>query len=140
VEELRLGRVDVLRPERIVLVQPARLEAEHASARVGQRKEEPALEIVVATLPRQTGRAQLLEREPLLERLPGQRVAAEREAEPELAAALLAQAAAGEVVARRRARLRVPEDPAVVDGRILEQLVQSLAPPAVGLLPLRRLF
>ena len=41
-EELRLGRVHVLRLERIVVVQPPRLEAEHAPACIGEREEQAA--------------------------------------------------------------------------------------------------
>ena len=40
-EELALGRVDVLRAQRVVLAQPPRLEAAHAAARVGEREEQP---------------------------------------------------------------------------------------------------
>ena len=89
VEELRLGRVDVFRGERIVVVQLARLEAEHAPLAVGKREQEPALEIVVPALPRQSRRAQLLAGEALLESFPRQRGPAERETEAELTADLL---------------------------------------------------
>ena len=128
VEELRLGRVDVLRAQRVVLVQPPRLEADDAAARVGEREDEPALEVVAAALARQAGGAQLVGGEPLLRRLARERVAAEREAEPELAADLLAEAAPGEVVARERAGLRVPEVALVERGRLVEQRVEPVAP------------
>ena len=73
----------------VVLVQAPRLESEHAPTRVGEREQQAALEVVAAALARQSGGAQLVGREPLLDRLARQRVAAEREAEPELAADLL---------------------------------------------------
>ena len=41
-EQLALRRVDVLRAERIVLAQPARLEPDDAAARVGEREEQAA--------------------------------------------------------------------------------------------------
>ena len=65
-EELRLGRVHVLGLQRIVLVQPARLEAEDGPVRVREREHEPLLEVVVAVLAREPGRADLLGREALL--------------------------------------------------------------------------
>ena len=130
VEELRLGRVHVLRPQRVVLVQPPRLEADDAAARVGEREDEPALEVVAAALARQAGRAQLLGVKPFSAALRDERVAAEREAEPELAADLLAQAAPREVVARQRAGLRVPEVALVERGRLVEQRVEPLPPAA----------
>ncbi len=68
VEELRLGRVHVLRFQRVVLVQAPRLEADDTPARVGEREDEPALEVVVAALPRQPRRAQLVGGEALLQR------------------------------------------------------------------------
>ena len=46
VEELRLLRVHVLAGQRVVVVELARLEAEHAAARVGEREHQPALEVV----------------------------------------------------------------------------------------------
>ena len=41
-EELALRRVDVLRAERIVLAQLPRLETEHTTASVRERKQQPA--------------------------------------------------------------------------------------------------
>ena len=60
VEQLGLARVHVLRRERVVLVQAARLEPEHPAAGVGEREEQAPLEVVVPALPRQPGGAQLL--------------------------------------------------------------------------------
>ena len=48
VEEVALGRVDVLAPQRVVLAQLAGLEAHHAAARVGEREHEPVREVVRA--------------------------------------------------------------------------------------------
>jgi RNA polymerase sigma factor (sigma-70 family) len=74
-EELRLGRVHVLRFQRVVVVQTPRLEAERTAARVGEREEKAAGEVVVTALPRQAGGPQLFAREALCERLPRERVA-----------------------------------------------------------------
>ena len=46
-EHLALGRVHVLRGNGIVVAEPPRAEAEHPAARVGQREDEPAGEVVV---------------------------------------------------------------------------------------------
>ena len=59
-EELALGRVDVLRAQRVVLAQLARLEAAHPPARVGQREEQAPVEVVVAAPVDEPGRGELL--------------------------------------------------------------------------------
>src|ERR1044071_824878 len=94
VKELRLWCVHVLRLQRIVLVQLAGLEAEDASLPVREREQQPPLEVVVAALSHESGGAQLLTGEALVERLARERRAAERKAEPELAADVLAEPAA----------------------------------------------
>src|SRR5205085_12390290 len=110
-EELALRGVHVLRVQRILVVELARLETDHASPRVGEREEETAREVVVAAPVCEAGRRQLLRREPLLPCLVRQRPAARREPESVLAADLLAEASSREVLARERARRRVPEIP-----------------------------
>ena len=115
-------------------MQPPRLEADHAAARVGEREQEPPLEVVVAACTRQARRAQLVGGEALLARLAREQAASGREAEPKLAADLLAQTAPGEVVACERACLRVPQRALVERRRLVEQLVQALAPLAAHVL------
>src|SRR5581483_8529112 len=140
VEELRLGRVHVLRLQRVVVVEPARLEAEHPAAAVGEREEQPALEVVVAALACEARRAELVEREPLLERLPHERRPAEGEPEPELATDGLLEAAALQVVAGHPADLGVPERPLVERRRLVEERKQAVAPPPRRLLGRRALL
>ena len=130
-EELALRRVDVLRAQRIVLAQLARLEPAHAPARVGQREEQAPVEVVVAAAVGEPGCAQLLRGESLLPRFPRERRAAGREPEPVLAADLLAETAALEVRARRLTARRLPEVALVERGRLLEQREQPLAPPTL---------
>src|SRR5207302_3226893 len=113
-EELALRGVHVLGVQRVVVVELARLEANHSSAGVGQREEQSAREVVVAAPVGEAGRGELGRCEPLLPGLSRECLAARGEAEPVLAADLLAQAAAGQVVARERACGRVPEVPLVV--------------------------
>ena len=59
-EQLALGRVDVLPLQRVVVVELARLEPDHPAARVGEREHQPRREVVVAALVRQPGGAQLV--------------------------------------------------------------------------------
>ena len=73
-------------------MEPARLKAEHAAARVGEREDEPALEVVAAAPARQAGGLELLGRVSLLAGLAGEGRSADREPEPELAADLLVAA------------------------------------------------
>src|SRR5205823_8283801 len=120
--------------QRIVVVQPSGLKADDASARIGEREEQAALEVVVA-LPGETCLAQLLSGETLLVRLAREQPALGREAETELAADLLAEAAAREVVARERARRRVPQHPLVEGRGLVEELVEALAAEALGGFP-----
>ena len=60
VEELTLRRVDVLAPQRIVVVQLARLEADDPSPGVGKREHQALREVVVPARVREPGAAQLL--------------------------------------------------------------------------------
>ena len=69
VEELALGRVHVLAPQRIILVELARLEADDPAACVGQWEHQPAREVVVPAGIREAGIAELVPREALLLRL-----------------------------------------------------------------------
>src|SRR5262249_32743392 len=126
-EEIALGRVDVLRAQRVVFVELPRLEATHPPARVGEREHQPAREVVVAAAVDQAGADELAAREALAGRRPGGSRPARREAEPELTAYLLPQAAAGQVVARERAALGLPQMPLVERGRAVEQLKEALA-------------
>ena len=135
-EELALGRVDVLAAERIVVVQLARLEADDPPARVGEREHQPLREVVVAARVRQPGAAQLVGREALLARLLRE-AGARREAEAELAADGLAEAAALEVGAHGYAGRRLPEVALVERGRLVEHGVEPVAALA-RLLLLRR--
>ena len=67
-------------------------------------------------------------REALTRRRARERGAARGEAEPELAADLLAEVARGEVLARERAALGLPQEPLVEGRRPVEQLEEPLAP------------
>ena len=120
-------------------MQSSSLEADDASARIGQREEQAALEVVVA-LPGETCLAQLLSGETLLVRLAREQPALGREAETELATDLLAEAAAREVVARERARRRVPQHPLVEGRGLVEELVEALAAETLRVFPRRRLL
>src|SRR5262249_49086595 len=92
---------------------------------------------VVAARVRQTCRAQLVARKAFLDRLAGERGPAERKPEAILAADVLAERAAREVVARSRARLRLPQV-ALVEARCgIEEREQALR-SAPALVFLRR--
>ena len=132
-EELALGRVDVLRRNRVVVVQPARAEADDPSTRVGEREDEPAREVVVPASVHEPGGDELLLGVALRVGLRGEDGAARREPEPELAADLLAEPALGEVRAHRRARVGLPQVADVERRRLLEEREQALAPLADGL-------
>src|SRR5205823_8937374 len=82
-EKLPFGRVDVFRLERVVLAQLPCLEADDAAARVGDREEQPALEVVVAAAIDQSRACQLLPREVTLRGLARERRRAGREARSE---------------------------------------------------------
>ena len=127
VEELGLGRVHVLAAQRVVLAQLPCLEADHAPARVGEREHQPRREVVVATGVGQARGAQLVAREALLLRLAGE-AGARREAEPELAADLLAQPAAREVRAHRLTGGGIPQVALVERRRLVEQRMQPVTP------------
>src|SRR5205085_11777466 len=101
-------------------------------ARVGEREDDATVEVIVAAAVRETGGAQLVEREPFLGRAARERRAAGREAEPELLAHGFAEAARREVLARVRALLALPQHALVEAGRALEQLRQPLLAPACG--------
>src|SRR5690242_13291014 len=69
----------------------------------------------------------------LLQRAARERRPTGRVAEPELPADVLAEAAAGEVLARKSAGVAVPQHAFVEDGRPFEQLLEPLAPfPFLG--------
>ena len=61
-EQLALGRVDVLALERVVVVELPRLEADHPAARVREREHQPRREVVVAALVGEARSAQLAPR------------------------------------------------------------------------------
>ena len=143
-EELALGRVHVLRRDRVVVAQPARTEAEHAAAPVGERKDEATRVVVVAAPVHEPGRDELLLGIALLASLLGEHDAARRKAEPELLAHLLRQPALAEVGAHRLAGGGLPERSPVVRRRLFEKREEPLLalPPRFhlgrGLLVLER--
>ena len=139
-KELAFGRVHVLRPQRIVLAQLPRLEPEHSAARIGEREQQAAGEVVVAAAVDEAGGCELLACEASFDRLTYERRAAERETEAVLAAHLFVQPPSGKVVARERAGLRVPQVPLVERCSRVEQLVQSLPTAAARILLRRRLL
>ena len=139
-EELTLGRVDVLGAQRVVLAELPCLEPAHAPARVGERKEQPACEVVVTAPVDEAGRGELGAREPFLARLSRQRRAAGRQPEPVLAADVLAKTALLQVLARRLAGVGLPEVTLVEARRLLEQREQALAAAALGVALGRRLL
>src|SRR5207244_2613122 len=85
-EEIPLRRVDVLRAQRVVLAQLARLEATDPPARVGKREQEAADEVVGAATVDQAGAGELVTRVVLGERTPCERGRPGGQAEAELAA------------------------------------------------------
>src|SRR5262249_8718686 len=129
-EELALGRVDVLRAQRVVLAELPGLEPAYAPARVREREQQPAVEVVVAAPVDEAGRTQLPVGEALLPRLARQGRPTRREPEPVLAADVLAEAAAREVLTRLLAPRRLPQVALVEARRLLEQCQQPLAPAA----------
>ena len=128
-EQLALGRVDVLAPERIVVPQPARLEADDAAARVREGEHQAKREVVVSALVRQPRGADLLGGEAALARLRDETLAA-GEPEPELLRDLLAEPATGEIVAHGGTRLGLPEHALEVRRRLVEQRGQPFPSPA----------
>ena len=139
-EQLALRRVDVLRLQRVVVVELPRLEAAHAAARVGEREDDAPVEVVVAAAVGEPDRAQLVLRVALLQRARREPRPARRIAEPELAADLLAEPAGGEVLARAGAGLGLPEHSRVELGRPLEQRPQPVLALSLLLLLGRRLL
>ena len=139
-EQLALGRVDVLRLQRIVVVELPRLEATDAAARVGEREDDAPVEVVVTAAVRKPDRAELVLGIALLQRAGPEPRPAGRVTEPKLTADLLAELTGGEVVARRSTRLRLPEHACVELGRPLEQRAQPLVAAALLLLLGRRLL
>src|SRR6185437_12167818 len=125
------------RLQRVVVVELARLEAAHATTRIGEREDNAALEVVVAASVREPDCEQLLLGVSLLQRAGGEPRGAGCVAEPELAADLLAEPAGGEIVARAGSGLRLPEHAGVEFGRPLEQRPQLILAPT-PLLLLRR--
>jgi hypothetical protein len=133
-EQLALRRVDVLRLQRVVPVELPGLEAADASAPVGQRKDDPALEVVVASPVCEPHREKLLLRVALLHRTRSEPRTARRVAEPELAADLLAETARREILARSDARLRLPEHAPIELRGALEQCPEPVVAPPLLLL------
>ena len=129
-EAVALGRVHVLGLQRIVLAQPARLEAEHAPAGVGEREDDALREVVVAAAVDEPGGEQLVAGELALMRLLRQRLRARREAEPERAADLLAEPSPGEVRPRVLGAGRLPQAALVERRGRREQLAEPVAPLA----------
>src|SRR6266511_2068507 len=139
-EELTLRRVHVFRAQRIVVAELARLETKHAAASIGERKQQPSGEIVVAAPVHEAGRDELFASEAAAERFTHERRAAERESESVLAAHFFAEPAPREVVASKRACLRVPEIALVERGGCVEEFEQAFAVAATGVLLRRRLL
>ena len=111
-EQLALARVDVLRRQRVVVVELARLEAADAAAGVGEREHDPPLEVVVATRVRETNGRELVRGEALGDGSAREHRTSGCVAEPELAADLLAETARGEVLRARGRPARSPRGPA----------------------------
>src|SRR6266851_5263277 len=132
-EEIALRRVHILRRETVVVVELARLEAAYVAARVGEREEQPALEVIVAAAVRESGCEQVIPRELLLLRTAGKRGAARRIAEPECAAHLFAEPSRLEVRPRERALLAVPQQALVEHGRTLQQVPEPVLAAALAL-------
>src|SRR6266540_6260639 len=139
-KELALGRVHILCAQRIVLAQLPRLEAEHASACIGEREEQPAGEVIVAAPIDESCGEELVAREAAIERLARERRPSEGESETVLATDLLGEASPFELVPRERARLRIPEISLVERRGRVEHLEQTLPPPAARVLLRRRLL
>src|SRR4029078_4894466 len=113
--------------------------ADHAPPGVCQREHEPEREVVVAALVRKPGGADLVRTETALARLRDEPLAA-GQPKPELLRNLVAEPAAGEVLAYRGAGLGLPQRALEVRGRLLEQRGQPLAPASRGVRPRRALL
>ena len=138
-EELALGCVHVLAPERVVVAEATGLEADHAAPRVGEREHQPEREVVVAAPVCEPGRLDLVNLEAPLACL-GDEPHALRQTEPELLRDLLAQLALLEVLTHGGADVRFPQDPFEVGRRLLEERGQSVTAAAGGVLSGRRLL
>src|SRR5213078_4333945 len=110
------------------------LEADDAPARVGDREEQPALEVVVAAAIDQPRAGQLLLHEPTLRGLARERRPARREAEPVFAADVFAEAPTRKVGPRIGAGLRLPEVALVERSRRVKHCVEAVASPSPGVL------
>ncbi len=113
----------------------SRLEAAHVPARVGERKQQPTVEVVVAAAVRKPGREQLVAFEALLRGTSRERRPAGCVAEPELAAHLVPERARRQVLAHEGGLVAVPEQTLVERRRTLEELAEPLllAPGAIRL-------
>ena len=120
-EELALGRVHVLRRNRVVVAETTRPEAEHAPSAVREREDEPARVVVVAAPVHEPGGDQLLLLVAFPARLLCEHHAAGREAEPEFLADVVRQARARR---GRRAQARRQAIP--------RACARSRSPPARG--------
>src|SRR5581483_2606189 len=117
----------VLRLQRVVVVEPARLETAHPAANVGEREDETACEVVVSPPVGEPRRPELVRAESFLTGAARERLAPGCIAEPERAADVLAEPSAGEIF--DRARVAVPEHALVESGRALEQLLEPVSAP-----------
>ena len=130
-EEVALGRVDVLALERVVVVQLARLEADHAPPRVCEREHQPLWEVVPPALVREARSAQLVGAETLLPGLAGKSVS-RREAQPEFLRHRLAESAARQVGPHGLSIRSFPQVPLEERGRLVENGIEALPlPPRV---------
>ena len=125
-EQLALGRVDVLSLERVVVVELPGLEADHPAARIREREHQPRREVVVAALVGQPCGPQLVRGEPLLARLGGE-PRPRREAEPELLRDVLTEPATREIRADGLAVGPFPQVALEERRRLVEHGVEALA-------------
>src|SRR5215218_10437933 len=139
-EKLALGRVHILRLDRVVVVEAPRAEAKHPAARVREREDEAPGVVVVATAVDEAGCDQLVLGIALGASLPRELVPARREPEAEVAADLLRESTLGEITAGGLAGGGIPEVAAVEAGRILKERLQPVAALALRLLGGRRLL
>src|SRR5439155_24280733 len=106
------------------------LKADHVPAPIGERKEEPAREVVGPPAADESGRLELLARESLLERLRRHARPERCESESEFAADVFGEPALDEVRPRRLSLRRIPEVALVELRGVREQVAQPLlAPP-----------
>src|SRR5439155_6401356 len=117
--------------QRVVVAQLSRLKGDYASVPVGEREHQPPLKVVGASARDEPCTLELGLREALLAGLGDERGADRGEPETELPADLLAEAPRLQVRPRRLAELRLPEHPLVERGRLLQEGLKSLSPPAL---------